>query len=64
MGAWLPRHSANRETVLPATGQVVASASAVKGVVKDPSKTYTLMGFSGHEEPSEVKSCEIVSRRV
>ena len=53
VGDWIPRHSGNCRTVLPATGQVVASASAVKGVVKDLSKTYTLLGFSGHENPAK-----------
>jgi integrase len=53
MGDWLPRHSGNCRTVLPATGQTVASASAVKGVVKDLSKTYTLLGFEGNKNPAK-----------
>ncbi|GAQ91452.1 hypothetical protein KFL_007880030 [Klebsormidium nitens] len=51
---WLPRHSGNCRTVLPSTGKTVASASAVKGVVKDLSKTYTLLGYAaGHENPAK-----------
>ncbi|GAQ82636.1 putative Phage_integrase [Klebsormidium nitens] len=55
VGDWLPRHSGNCRTVLPSTGQTVASASAVKGVVKDLSKTYTLLGFPGHENPAKAE---------
>jgi hypothetical protein len=42
---WLPRHGQNCQTALPSTGKLVASASAVKGVVKHLSKSYTLLGF-------------------
>jgi hypothetical protein len=37
---------------VPATGQPVASASAVKGVVKDLSKSYRLLGFEGASNPA------------
>jgi integrase len=49
---WLPHHSGNCRTVLPQTGQPVASASAVRGVVKDISKSYTLLGFEGASNPA------------
>jgi hypothetical protein len=45
VGDWIPRHSGNCRTVLPATGERVASTSAVKGVVKHLSKTYSLLGY-------------------
>lgn len=38
--------------MLPQTGQSVASASAVRGVVKDISKSYTLLGFEGPSNPA------------
>lgn len=38
--------------MLPSTGQPVASASAVKGVVKDLSKSYRLLGFEGASNPA------------
>ncbi|GAQ90235.1 hypothetical protein KFL_006170030 [Klebsormidium nitens] len=44
---------AERKEVLPSTGKTVASASAVKGVVKDLTKTYTLLGYAGHENPAK-----------
>jgi hypothetical protein len=37
---WIPNHSGSCKTVLPQTGQPVASASVVKGVVKEVSKSY------------------------
>jgi hypothetical protein len=49
---WLPNHSANCRTVLPQTGQPVASSSAVRGVVKDISKSYTLFGYEGASNPA------------
>jgi integrase len=52
---WLPNHSGNCKTVLPQTGQPVASASAVRGVVKDISKSYTLLGFEGASNPARSK---------
>jgi integrase len=55
MGDWLPRHSGNCRTVLPSTGPTVASASAVKSVVKDLSKTYSLLGFEGHRNPAKAE---------
>jgi integrase len=56
VGDWLPRHSGNCRTTLPATGQTVASASAVKGVVKDLLKTYTLLGFEGNKIPTKAEA--------
>ncbi|GAQ86251.1 hypothetical protein KFL_002790010 [Klebsormidium nitens] len=53
VGDWMPRHSGNCRTVLPSSGKTVASASSVKGVVKDLSKTYTLLGYSGPENPAK-----------
>jgi hypothetical protein len=38
--------------VLPSTGKPVASAPAVKGVVKDLSKSYRLLGFEGASNPA------------
>lgn len=49
---WLPNHSGNCRTVLPQTGQPVASASAVRGVEKDIFKFYTLLGFDGASNPA------------
>jgi hypothetical protein len=49
---WLPNHSGNCRTVLPQTGQPIASASAVRGEVKDISKSYTLLGFEGASNPA------------
>jgi hypothetical protein len=51
---WLPNHSGSCRTILPQTGQPVASASAVRGVVKDISKSYTLLGFDGAKTRSEL----------
>jgi integrase len=52
---WLSNHSGNCRTVLPQTGQPVASASAVRGFVKDISKSYTLLGFEGASNPARSK---------
>lgn len=52
---WMPRHSQSCRTVLPATGARVASASAVKGVVKNLSKSYTLLGFEGRQNPAKAE---------
>jgi hypothetical protein len=49
---WIPNHSSNCQTVMPQTGQPVASASAVRGVVKDLSKSYRLLGFEGESNPA------------
>jgi integrase len=49
---WLPNHSGNCRTVLPKTRQPVASACAIRGVVKDISKSYTLLGFEGASNPA------------
>jgi hypothetical protein len=49
---WIPSHSGNCRAVLPGTGQPVASASAVRGVVKDLSKSYRLLGFEGASNPA------------
>jgi integrase len=49
---WIPNHNGNCKTILPQTGQPVASASAVKGVVKDLSKSYRLLGFEGASNPA------------
>jgi integrase len=49
---WLPNHSGNCMTVLPQTGQPVASASAIRGVVKDISKSYTLLRLEGASNPA------------
>jgi hypothetical protein len=53
VGDWLLHHSGSCQTVLPATGRTVASASVVKGVVKDLSKTYMLLGFEGNKNPAK-----------
>lgn len=55
VGDWLPRHSGSCRTVLPATGQTVASASTVKRVVKNLSKTYTLLGPEGNKNPAKAE---------
>lgn len=49
---WIPNHSGNCRTILPQTGRPVASASAVRGVVKDISKSYRLLGFEGESNPA------------
>jgi integrase len=49
---WIPNHSGNCRTIVPETGQPVASASAVKGVVKDISKSYRLLGYEGASNPA------------
>jgi hypothetical protein len=49
---WIPNHSGNCRTTLPQTGQPVASASAVRGVVKDLSKSYRLVGYEGSSNPA------------
>jgi integrase len=48
----IPNHSGSCKTVLPKTGQPVASASAVRGVVKDISKSYRLLGYEGNSNPA------------
>jgi hypothetical protein len=52
---WMPRHSQSCRTVVPSTGARVASASAVKGVVKNLSKSYTLLGFEGGQNPAKAE---------
>jgi integrase len=52
---WMPRHSQSCRTVVPSTGAKVASASAVKGVVKNLSKSYTLLGFEGRQNPAKAE---------
>jgi hypothetical protein len=52
---WIPKHSENCRTVSPASGARVASASAVKGVVKHLSKSYTLLGFEGRQNPAKAE---------
>jgi hypothetical protein len=49
---WIPNHSGNCKTILPQTGQPVASSSAVKGVLSDISKSYRLLGFEGGSNPA------------
>jgi integrase len=49
---WIPNHRGICRTIVPATGQPVASASALKGVVKDLSKSYRLLGFEGASNPA------------
>jgi hypothetical protein len=49
---WISNHGGSCKTVLPRTGQPVASVSAVKGVVKDISKSYRLLGFDGDSNPA------------
>jgi hypothetical protein len=49
---WIPNHSRNCRTVLPQTEQPVASASAVRGVVKDLFKSYRLLQYEGVSNPA------------
>jgi hypothetical protein len=60
VGDWIPRHSQNCRTVLPSSGKSVASASAVKGVVKHLSKTYNLLGLPNGHNPARSEGRKIL----
>ncbi|GAQ92604.1 putative Phage_integrase [Klebsormidium nitens] len=55
MGDWIPSHSAGCRTKLPGTGKTVPSASAVTHVVKDLSKSYSLLGYEGRNNPAKAE---------
>ena len=55
MGDWIPSHSAGCRTKLPGTGETIPSASAVTHVVKDLSKSYSLLGFEGRNNPAKAE---------
>lgn len=55
MGDWIPNHRAGCRTKLPGTGEPIPSASAVTHVVKDLSKSYSLLGFEGRSNPAKAE---------
>ncbi|GAQ93183.1 putative Phage_integrase [Klebsormidium nitens] len=55
LGDWIPNHKAGCRTKLPGTGEPIPSASAVTHVVKDLSKSYSLLGFEGRANPAKAE---------
>jgi integrase len=60
-GVWLPAHVANSRTRTATEGEVVASASAVKGVIQQLSKSYTMLGYQDVENPAKQESVKSYS---
>jgi hypothetical protein len=55
-GVWLPGHVENCRTRTETEGEKVASASAVRGVIKHLSKTYSMLGCQDSENPGKQES--------
>jgi integrase len=55
-GHWLPVHKENCRTRMGEGGEKVASASAVKGVIQQISKSYSILGRSDEENPAKQES--------
>jgi integrase len=60
-GVWLPTHMANCRTRTATEGKVVASASAIKGVIQQLSKSYAMMGYQDVENPAKQESVKSYS---
>jgi integrase len=55
-GHWLPAHKANCRTRMGSDGEKVASASAIKGVIQQLAKSYSMMGRRDAENPAKQES--------
>jgi integrase len=54
-GEWIPQHQKNFRTTLGETGEKVASASAIKGVIGHLAKSYTMLGRQDGENPAKAE---------
>lgn len=52
-GWWIPGHQKNCRTRVGGTGEAVASASAVKGVINHIAKSYSILGYSDERNPGK-----------
>lgn len=55
-GIWLARHRKNCQTKLESSGEKVASASAVRGVVQQLGKSYSMKGRTDEANPAKQES--------
>jgi integrase len=55
-GYWIPTHKRNCRTKLEENGEKVASASAVKGVIQQLSKSYSMLGRRDETNPAKQES--------
>jgi integrase len=60
-GVWLPAHVGNCRTRTATEGEIVASASAVKGVIQQLSKSYSMLGYQDIENPAKQESVKSYS---
>jgi integrase len=52
-GCWAPAHREKCRTRMGETGEKIASASAVKGVIQQLGKSFSMKGWSDEENPAE-----------
>jgi hypothetical protein len=55
-GDWIPRHRANCRTRVGVDGEKVASASAVKGIIQQLAKSYSMLGRTDEANPAKQES--------
>jgi hypothetical protein len=55
-GYWVPEHRKNCQTRLGASGEKVVSASALKGVIQQIGKSFSMKGLSDEENPAKQES--------
>jgi hypothetical protein len=60
-GVWLPAHLSKCRTRPAIEGEIVASASAVKGVIQQLSKSYAMLGYQNIENPAKQESVKSYS---
>jgi hypothetical protein len=61
-GHWLPKPKANYRTQMGSDGSEIASASAIKGVIQQLAKSYSMLGRKDTDNPAKqesvIKYCE------
>jgi integrase len=55
-GHWLPKHKANCRTQMGSDGSKIASASAIKGVIQQLAKSYSMLGRKDVDNPAKQES--------
>jgi hypothetical protein len=63
-GSWLPAHKANCRTRMGSEGEKVASASAIKGIIQQLAKSYSMMGRRDAEIPPSRRVSKITVRVI
>jgi hypothetical protein len=55
-GVWIPNHRKNFRTTVGKSEEIVASASAIDGVISHLAKTYSMLGKQDSENPAKEES--------